>query len=65
MFLLKIFDLTQLRSSDGFQVVEATTIYNEFGNCLNVVANPQTNFVYAVGATSGNYPNICGGIILN
>ena len=65
ILLLKIFDLTQLRSGDGFQVVEATAIHNEFGQCFNVVANPQTNFVYAVGATWGNYSNICGGAILN
>ena len=58
---LKIFDLTQPRSSDGFKEVEATVTYNEFGQCLNVVANPQTDFVYGVGATWGNYSNLCGG----
>ena len=61
--VFQIFDLTQLRSSDGFQEVEATVIYSEFGQCHNIVTNPQTNFVYAVGSRFGNYPNICDGTL--
>ena len=61
--IFQIFDLTQLRTSDGFQEVEATVIYSEFGQCHNIVANPQTNFVYAVGSRFGNYPNICDGTL--
>ena len=63
--VLQIIDLTQLRSSDGFQEVEATAIYSGFGQCLNLAANSQTNFVYGLGATSGDYPNNCGGVFLN
>ena len=61
---MQIYDLTQLRDSDGFQEVEATATYSEFGNCHNIVSNPETNFVYGVGATSGNYPNLCRGALL-
>ena len=50
-----------LRDSDGFQVVEATATFEEFGNAHNIVANEDTDFVYVVGATQ-NYPGVtCSG----
>ena len=58
---VQVYDLSLLRDSDGFQVVEATAVYENFGNAHNIVANDDTDFVYAVGATA-NFPGFtCGG----
>ncbi len=46
---MQIFDLTELRSVSSPQTFAATAHYSGFGNAHNVVANPDTNFVYAVG----------------
>ena len=56
-----MYDLNLLRDSDGFQEVEATALFENFGNAHNIVANEETDFVYVVGATA-NYPGFtCGG----
>ena len=47
---LQIFDLTTLRSSTGFQILEATAEWLEFGNAHNIVANEETGHVFVVGA---------------
>ena len=44
--------------------MEATALYENFGNAHNIVANEDTNFVYVVGATE-DYPGFtCGGWFL-
>ena len=55
--ILQVYDLNLLRDSDGFQEVEATATFEEFGNAHNIVANEDTDFVYVVGATQ-NYPGV-------
>ena len=47
---LQIFDLTRLRNSTGFQILEATAEWLEFGNAHNIVANEETGHVFVVGA---------------
>ena len=47
---MQVFDLTQLRNVNSPpQVFSATAHYSGFGNAHNIVANADTNFVYAVG----------------
>ena len=60
---LQVYDLTQLRDMTGETIieVEATLHYAGFGNAHNIVANEETGYIYVVGATSGNYPELCEG----
>jgi choice-of-anchor B domain-containing protein len=58
---LQVFDLERLRSMTSFAFVEADTLYSEFGNAHNIVANEETKFLYVVGATQSSYPGSCSG----
>ena len=47
-----MYDLSLLRDSDGFQVVEPTVLFDEFGSIHNIVGNDETDYVYAVGSST-------------
>ena len=50
---MQVYDLTQLRNlkppAEGVNILEETTHYPNFGNAHNIVGNPDTGFMYAVG----------------
>ena len=50
IFIIQVYDLSLLRDSDGFQVVEPTVLFDGFGSAHNIVGNDDTDFVYAVGS---------------
>jgi choice-of-anchor B domain-containing protein len=61
---LQVFDLTKLRGRTTVEYFEPDAVNNDFGNSHNIVANEDTNFIYAVGATQGTaagYPLTCNG----
>jgi len=61
---LQAFDLTHLRGVNTFTQFTPDAVNKDFGNAHNIVANADSNFVYAVGATQAaadGYPLTCGG----
>lgn len=50
---MQILDLNELLPLDGFPFnISPTATYTAFGNAHNIVANPETNYVYAVGTNT-------------
>lgn len=50
---LQILDLNELLPLDGFPFnISPTLTYSAFGNAHNIVANPETGFLYAVGTNT-------------
>ncbi|CAH1798162.1 unnamed protein product [Owenia fusiformis] len=50
---IQVFDLTRLRGQTNLGLVEEDVDYVRVGNTHNIVANEDSGFVYAVGATEG------------
>ena len=50
---MQIFNLNDLLPLSGFPFnISPTLTYNAFGNAHNIVSNPETNFLYAVGTNT-------------
>jgi len=61
---LQVFDLTHLRGLNTLTYFKPDAVNTDFGNVHNIVANEDSNFVYAVGATQAaadGYPLTCEG----
>jgi len=58
---MQIFDLTRLRGLTSMNYLEPDVHYNRVGNSHNIVANPESGYVYIVGATRGSGYNLCRG----
>ena len=60
---MQVYDLTQLRNlkppAEGVNILEETTHYPNFGNAHNIVGNPETGFMYAVGCRQGGQFTRC------
>ncbi|MCG8423186.1 MAG: choice-of-anchor B family protein [Proteobacteria bacterium] len=62
---MQVFDLTQLRGVTSPRGFGETAHFAGFGNAHNIVINEGTGFAYAVGATRGEYENLCfGGLLM-
>ena len=52
---MQIFNLNELLPLSGFPFnISPTLTYSAFGNAHNIVSNPETNFLYAVGTNTFN-----------
>lgn len=49
---LQIVDLSQVPTMEPMSELEVTAHYTEFGSAHNVVANPETQFIYGVGTNT-------------
>ena len=60
---MQVYDLTQLQNlkppAEGVNILEETTHYPNFGNAHNIVGNPETGFMYAVGCRQGGQFTRC------
>ena len=60
---MQVYDLTQLRNlkppTEGVNILTETTHYSNFGNAHNIVGNPDTGFMYAVGCRQGGQFTPC------
>ena len=60
---MQVYDLKQLRGLSPLKngevhILRESAHYDGYGNCHNIVGNPDTGFMYGVGATAS--PNPCG-----
>jgi choice-of-anchor B domain-containing protein len=58
---LQIFDLTRLRGVTSPQTFTPTAHHDGFGNAHNIVIDETSGYAYVVGATEGEYPDLCSG----
>jgi len=58
---LQVFDLTRLRGVNAYTIFNPDAVNSDFGQAHNIVANEDTNFVYAVGSRQAGYPLTCAG----
>jgi len=61
---LQVFDMRHLRGRTTIEYFQPDAMNRNFGRSHNIVANEETNFIYAVGGRQTGYPDTCGGGLL-